>query len=127
MLRISYSLNSSRQQWTLCGQLTGPWVQELRSCWELKRAPAAASRSVVDLSDVTFIDEAGEALLSEMRKASVEFIAAGVETKDLLENLTNGERALRRLAAPLSDRANPHRHNPCGEPRLTENTTRRDK
>jgi len=42
---------------------------------------------VVDLSDVTFIDEAGESLLSEMKSAGVTFVAAGVETKHLLENL----------------------------------------
>lgn len=98
MLRISYSLIDSGQQWTLCGQLAGPWVPELRCCWEHARRTAAASRSVVDLSQVTFIDENGERLLSEMRSAGVEFVATGVETRDLLENLEcRGERPLRRL------------------------------
>jgi hypothetical protein len=93
MLRICYS-----QHWILCGQLAGPWVQEFRSCWEHARSIAAASASVVDLSDVTFIDEEGEKLLSEMRSAGVEFVATGVETKYLLENLKGrGEKSLRRL------------------------------
>lgn len=93
MLRICYS-----QQWTLCGQLAGPWVQEFRSCWEHVRSLAAGSNSVVDLSDVTFIDEEGEKLLSEMRTAGVEFVATGVETKHLLDNLKGrGEKSLRRL------------------------------
>jgi hypothetical protein len=52
----------------------------------------------VDLSDVTFIDEEGEKLLFEMRTAGVEFVATGVETKHLLENLKGrGEKPLRRL------------------------------
>ena len=52
---------------------------------------------MVDLSDVTFIDENGETLLAEMRSAGVEFVAAGVETKYLLENLkTVGQGPLRR-------------------------------
>jgi len=52
----------------------------------------------VDLSDVTFIDESGEKLLSEMASDGAEFIAAGVETKHLLRNLkSNGERPLRRF------------------------------
>jgi hypothetical protein len=52
---------------------------------------------MVDLSDVTFIDENGESLLSEMRSAGVQFVATGVETKHLLQNLKGrGERALRR-------------------------------
>jgi hypothetical protein len=93
MLRICYS-----QQWTLCGQLAGPWVEEFRSCWAHARSLAAGSSSVVDLSDVTFIDEEGEKLLSEMRTAGVEFVATGVETKHLLENLKGrGEKSLRRL------------------------------
>jgi hypothetical protein len=52
----------------------------------------------VDLRDVTFIDESGEKLLSEMGSHGVVFIAAGVETKDLLKNLKGkGERPLRRF------------------------------
>ena len=78
--------------------MAGPWVQEFRSCWERARGIAAASASVVDLSDVTFIDEDGEKLLSEMRTAGVEFLATGVETKHLLENLKGrGEKSMRRL------------------------------
>jgi len=42
---------------------------------------------VVDLSDVTFIDRGGEKLLSEMRSEGAAFVTAGIETKDLLENL----------------------------------------
>jgi hypothetical protein len=58
---------------------------------------------VVDLRDVTYIDECGETLLSEMRSAGVEFVAAGVETKYLLENLREvGARPLRRLVGKLS-------------------------
>jgi|SRR5580700_10041277 hypothetical protein len=108
MLRIYYS-----QQWTLCGQLAGPWVQELRSCWEHARRAAAGSSAVVDLSDVTFIDENGERLLAEMRSAGVEFNATGVETKHLVQNLkSRGERPLRRLIKCLTDVATPRSSGP---------------
>jgi anti-anti-sigma regulatory factor len=74
-------------------------VDELRACWQhLRHAAGDAHAVVVDLSDVTFIDENGETLLSEMGNAGVEFVAAGVETIHLLENLKgNGDRPLRRL------------------------------
>jgi hypothetical protein len=53
---------------------------------------------VVDLSDVTFIDENGEKLLSQMGNEGAEFVAAGVETVDLLKNLkVTGKRPLRRF------------------------------
>lgn len=110
MLRISYSDAEAGQRWNLCGQLAGPWVGELRSCWQYARQTAPRAHAVVDLSDVTFIDEAGERLLSEMTQAGVEFVAGGVETRHLLENLKGkGERPLRRLMRDLTA--------PCAEPK----------
>lgn len=101
MLRITYAQTETEQRWTLCGQLTGPWVAELRECWERGRQDANRSRTIVDLSDVTFIDESGEKLLSEMRTGGTEFVARGVDTKHLLENLrAKGERPLRRFIGP---------------------------
>src|SRR5258708_35677729 len=98
MLRISYSQTEIGQRWTLCGQLAGPWVQELRSFWQHTRKTAAETRPLVDLSDVTFIDENGERLLSEMRSAGAQFVAAGGEIKKLVENADSkeGEVVLRR-------------------------------
>ena len=101
MLRITHARTEKEQRWTLCGQLTRPWVAELRTCWEHCRQDGVDARKVVDLSDVTFIDESGEKLLSEMRTDGAEFIAAGVETKHLLKNLKGkGERPLRRFIGP---------------------------
>ena len=98
MLRIWYTRTDALQRWTLCGKLTGPWVDELRACWHQARNAATPLPAVLDLSDVTFIDESGERLLSEMHKTGVEFVAAGVDTKDLLQNLTaKGRRPLRRI------------------------------
>ena len=75
MLRINYSPTKTGQQWILCGGLARPWVQELRSCWEDTRQIAAGSqRHCRDLAGVTFIDENGERLLSDMRDAGVSFI-----------------------------------------------------
>ncbi len=98
MLRICYSLVESVGKWTLCGQMAGPWVQELRSLWERAQRAGSASASVVDLRDVSFIDESGEKLLAEMRSAGAEFVATGIDTKHVIENLNcDGERTFRRL------------------------------
>jgi hypothetical protein len=59
----------------------------------------------VNLSDVTFIDESGEELLSQMGSEGAEFVAAGVETKHLLEHLkADDERPRRRLNILLAKR-----------------------
>ena len=98
MLRITHARTETEQRWTLCGRLTRPWVAALRASWEHSRQDEANARRIVDLSDVTFIDENGEKLLSEMGNQGAEFVAAGVETLDLLENLkVNGKRSLRRF------------------------------
>jgi hypothetical protein len=100
MLRVSYSDTSGEERWSLCGALTGPWVDEVRSSWRQARGRQRTPRAhaVIDLRNVTFIDEAGEELLQEMQSAGAELVAAGVENKDLIANLTqkNGKRTLRR-------------------------------
>jgi hypothetical protein len=87
MLRISFSDSAEGQRWDLCGRLAGPWVDELRACWVYARGLAPRAHAVLDLREVTSVDSEGEKLLSEMRCAGVEFIATGVETKHLVENL----------------------------------------
>jgi hypothetical protein len=87
MLRISNRTSAEEVRWSLCGRLAGPWVGELRSSWDQAREWPRHRRHVIDLSDVTFIDERGEALLGELMEEGAEFVAQGVYTRHLLENL----------------------------------------
>jgi anti-anti-sigma regulatory factor len=118
MLRIAFGQTETEQRMTLSGQLTGPWIPELRRCWELncRQAAADARPIIVDLSDVTFIDESGEMLLCAMRNRGAKFVTAGVETKHLIENLRAiGKRPLRRSMSPLACRCErPHVHKDGG-------------
>jgi anti-anti-sigma regulatory factor len=104
MLKITQSGTAIEQRWTLCGQLAGPWVTELRTNWEGTRTESEGRKRVVDLREVTFIDESGEGLLHQMRNEGAEFVATGVDTKDVLENLATGEkRPLRKFLAHLGN------------------------
>ncbi len=87
MLRISNRTTAEEVRWVLCGRLAGPWVGELRSSWHQARESSRDRRHVFDLSDVTSIDETGEALLGELKDDGVEFQASGVYTRHLIENL----------------------------------------
>lgn len=89
MFRVSYSDSVDGQRWSLYGRLAGPWVDELRSCWQYARDRAPRANAIVDLKEVTFIDQAGEKLLAEMRSAGAELIATGVEHQHLLATLEN--------------------------------------
>jgi hypothetical protein len=103
MLRFSYSGSDGDERWNLCGRLAGPWVDELRAFWRQVRDRAPQAKPLVDLRDVTSIDESGERLLADMQCAGARFLAAGVEHKDLIANLNcEGKRALRRRVEHLN-------------------------
>jgi hypothetical protein len=87
MLRITHSATFNEQRWILSGQLAGPWVPELRSNWNQVRDRTPGRRYAIDLSDVTLIDESGETLLRDLRDEGAVFVAKGVYTRHLLENL----------------------------------------
>ena len=100
MFRVTYSDTADGQSWSLHGRLAGPWVDELRSCWKHTRDRAPLAHAIVDLKEVTFIDEAGETLLAEMRSAGAELIATGVEHQYLLATLDNRKSPSVRGTAP---------------------------
>jgi hypothetical protein len=102
MLKITRNNTASEQRWTLCGQLSGPWVTELRSIWERLGAPSNGGTCVVDLSDVTSIDERGERLLRKMKGDGAQFVARGVDTRHILSHLqSKAKPSLRRSLAHL--------------------------
>ena len=105
MLRASYSDTADGQRWNLCGRLAGPWVDELRSCWRHARQRAPLSHAVIDLKEVTYIDDGGARLLAEMEEAGAELVAAGVENKHLVATLKNrAARSSRSLQDPCECR-----------------------
>ena len=104
MLKITHDGSSGEQRWTLCGQLSGPWVAELRSVWERE---FHSKPCVVDLSDVTWIDERGESLLRTMKADGAQFVARGVDMKHLLNHLKSRNKpSLRRSLTHLGGDSN---------------------
>jgi anti-anti-sigma regulatory factor len=91
MLKITNSATANEYRWILCGKLAGPWVGELRLVWDQVRHQSRGRRYVIDLSDVTVIDKSGEELLAELREEGAEFVASGVYTRHVLENLKSKE------------------------------------
>jgi anti-anti-sigma regulatory factor len=104
MLRITNTGTDMEQRWTLCGALTGPWVAELRVNWENARREAHGRSCLIDLSEVTFVDQSGVELLRTMKQDGAVFVARGVDTKYILQHLhAKGKRPLRKLLAHLTD------------------------
>jgi anti-anti-sigma regulatory factor len=102
MLKITNDGTASEQRWILCGQLSGPWVEEFRSIWEGSRGKSNGEPCIVDLSEVTSIDEAGETLLRTMKQNGVHFVARGVDMRHILNHLRSKSKpSLRRSLAHL--------------------------
>jgi anti-anti-sigma regulatory factor len=87
VLKIHITDLPDEQRWSLQGQLVGQWAAELRLTWREKRHEGDTRRYIVELIDVTFVDQAGEAVLAEIISHGAELVAGDVYTKHLLCNL----------------------------------------
>lgn len=87
MLRVTTIETATEQTFILEGELVGRSVAELETTWSNGRSSRRSRKCVVDLSGVTFIDESGERVLSEMWKEGAEFVGGGVSTKEQLGSL----------------------------------------
>ena len=88
MLKITTLDCGERTVFELEGKLAGPWVEEMRACW---RKAAEGSRPVgVLLKQVSFIDNAGKALLIEMCRAGAEIDGEGCMTSVTVAEIKGG-------------------------------------
>jgi anti-anti-sigma regulatory factor len=96
MLKITSGNRQGSAQLTLEGRLAGVWVKELEQFW--RHMPASDQGSlIIDLRGVTFIEEAGKALLAEMWQTGAELIATGCCNKPMIEQITGS----RQRATPV--------------------------
>lgn len=87
MFRITVVEGPSEEKWILQGQLTGEFASELNATWRESLERCSDRLRVVDLSDVILIDKMGEDVLLKMLRQRAKFVASGVYTKHLLEEL----------------------------------------
>ena len=70
----------------------GALARELEGCWRQATAAQPPPRVLVELTDVSYVDEGGGRLLRLMAEAGVELIAKDVLMKALVEEITEGGR-----------------------------------
>jgi hypothetical protein len=85
VLKITISETPAETRWILQGRLVGVWVDELRTTWKKKPRRQNATPCVIDLNDVTSIDQKGERLLRAMGKKGAQFIAAGIYINNFIQ------------------------------------------
>jgi hypothetical protein len=87
MLRITVVEDAAEERWILQGRLSKRSVAELVSSWRASTAQPAKRPRIVDLNEVTSIDKSGEEALSMMVQDGATFVASGVYTCHLLDQL----------------------------------------
>ncbi len=88
MLRISIHDKPQALTFQLEGKLAGPWVRELEDCWQSTLARQRGSILRVDLTGVTFVDDAGKDCLAAMHGQGAELVAADCLTKEIVAEIT---------------------------------------
>lgn len=88
MLRITVHDKPPVLTFQLEGELAGPWVSELEECWQRTLTHQAEPILRVDLTGVTFIEEAGKACLAALHRQGAKFVAADCLTKAIVAEIT---------------------------------------
>ena len=86
MLKITTNVLDDATRITLEGRLAGPWIGELERCWREAERSGAGRRLIVDLTGVTFVEQAGKALLTRMCQAGADFLATGCCIRSIVED-----------------------------------------
>jgi anti-anti-sigma regulatory factor len=90
MLRITLVRELEPPTLKLEGKLSGPWVNELEHTWsEFLKEDGPARSVTVDLSDVTFINSAGEKLLRTMLQQGADLQSRSLMTRFVLSQIKN--------------------------------------
>ena len=69
------------------GKLAGACVGELEKCWLGAVAGESPLPSLVDLTDVSFIDANGKQLLAKMHEHGIRLVANGLMSKFFLDEI----------------------------------------
>ena len=90
MLRIIEVGDERSVTFRLAGRLAGEWAQVLEQCWHEFASTRSSASVRVDLTDVTFVDDAGKRLLAAMARLGGELIAADVLMQALVDQIAQG-------------------------------------
>jgi anti-anti-sigma regulatory factor len=88
MLKITIHDANGQLRVELEGRLAGAWVDELEHCWHTAKASHPNRKYSVDLTGVTFIDQAGRYFLQLMHRDGVSLVASGLMLQDILDHIS---------------------------------------
>jgi anti-anti-sigma regulatory factor len=91
MLRISITNESGLTRFKLEGKLAHEWVHEAETAWVVLKSLNGEHKVVVDLVNVSFVDEDGAVLLASMRRDGAKLLGGGLLIAALIEEIEGVE------------------------------------
>lgn len=91
MLRISVVNDPRATRFKLEGKLAHEWVGEAQKAWSTLSALNGRKRVMVDLMDVSFVDDLGRELLATMHKAGAKLLGYGPMISAVIEEIQSEE------------------------------------
>jgi len=88
MLRVTTQNDAKATRLKIDGRLAGAEVHELENHWRTLTSARTHSPIVVDLTEVTFVDEAGKELLAEMHRHGDKFVAPSLMMRAVVEEIS---------------------------------------
>jgi len=91
-MKISLVDGPTQRRLVVEGKLISPWAAELRSACEDARVDLDGRELVVEMKQVTTINQEGEKVIVELINAGVKFRCRGVFTRHVLRQLSRRAR-----------------------------------
>jgi len=92
MLRVTIQDDARGAAFKLEGKLAHEWVVEAERAWNDFSSFPHGERVVVDLCGVSFVDDAGRALLARMHAFGAKLVGTGPMTSALIEEICGDSR-----------------------------------
>jgi len=92
MFKVSVVESRNQRRLVLEGKLIAPWAEELRTACEVARSDLDGRELVVEVKNLTAINQAGENVLLELMQQGVKFRSCGIFTKHVLKVLARRAR-----------------------------------
>lgn len=93
MLKINVIDSPKAVTFVVQGKLHDPWTSELNRVWRENRNSFERRIIVVDLKEMTAVDQSGLRLIAEMSAAGAKVVTAGVLTNYLLDTFLGNHHA----------------------------------
>ena len=103
MLKITLHDSARELRFKLEGKLSGLWVRELKQSWTTAASTTEGRSTTVDLTDVDFVDDEGESLLTSMHQEGVRLIADTPVIRAMVDEVCD-----RKRCATVEGKSRPH-------------------